>query len=461
MASATVDTADAYVLNGKSWASGSNVVLQLGLGEAGRTLSDGNTNWNAAVAPSLDAWNKQIARIQLGKVMNSTAGASSGDRVNTVIFSNSVFGTAFGNGTLAVTYYIMQGSNLIEADVLFNAAQVFDSYRGPLRFASSGYATADIRRVFLHELGHAIGMNHAAGDVIMNALISDREDLATDDINGAQSMYGAAALPQQPPASVGSSSLVNISTRMKVGLNDDVLIGGFILKGTQPKKMLLRAIGPSLTNYGVKGAISDPIIELHDAKGAIIAQNDDWPNSAQSTEIVNTGKAPGNALEAALVVTLNPGTYTAIVRGVDNTQGVALVEGYELDAPSTRLVNLSTRGRIGVNDEVLIGGFIVDGDNGKQVAIRALGPSLAAFLSGSMADPALDVYNSSGVLVASNDNWSTGSQRTDIIASGQAPSHPLDSALVATLGPGSYTAIVHGVNSGTGIGLVEVYDLQP
>ena len=190
-------TARAYALNGKTWAS-STIVMQLGLGNPSQTLSDGNTSWNSAILPSLSEWNAQVQRVQLSGVMNSSAAASSGDRVNSVVFSSSVFGQSFGSSTLAVTYYVTQGSSMVEADILFNTAQRFDSYRGALRFGSNGYAIADIRRVFLHEVGHGIGMNHASGDIIMNALISDREVLAADDINGAQAMYGAAAPTPSP-----------------------------------------------------------------------------------------------------------------------------------------------------------------------------------------------------------------------------------------------------------------------
>lgn len=391
--------------------------------------------------------------------MNSGAAVSSGDRVNSVVFSSSVFGQAFGSSTLAVTYYMMQGPNMIEADVLFNTAQKFDSYRGALRFGSNGYAIADIRRVFLHEVGHGIGMNHAPGDAIMNAMISDRDVLAADDIAGAQSMYGAAA-PTPPPTS-NPTRLANISTRMRVGLNDELLIGGFIIKGSQPKKLLLRATGPSLSAGGVAGAMQDPFLELHDSSGGVIAQNDDWKSSPQGGAIAATGVPPTEDAEAAMIATLAPGNYTAVVRGRDNTQGIALVEGYELDTPTTRLVNLSTRGRIGTGDEVLIGGLIVQGATGKKVIVRALGPSLAGSVTGALGDPVLEMYNSAGQLLASNDNWSTSPQQAEIVASTMQPARSAESAIVTTLAPGSYTAIVRGANNSSGVGLVEVYDLEP
>jgi len=464
-------TAQGYALAGKSWPSGSTIVLQLGLGNPPLPLSDGNTSWNTAILPALEQWNQQIARVQFSGVVNSSAAASTGDLVNSVVFATNVFGQSFGNGTLAVTYYRTQGANMIEADVLVNRAQTFDSYRGPLRFGGAGgFATGDIRRVLLHELGHAFGLNHPDGagqhiDAIMNSITSDRELLSSDDIAGAQALYSAPAPTPSPtptvPAGSGPSRLANISTRLKVGLNDDVLIGGFVIRGSQPKRLIIRASGPSLAAAGVAGVMGDPVLALHDSTGGIIGQNDNWQAGGQTAEITATGLAPARLEEAAVVANLQPGAYTAIVRGANNGQGVALVEAYELDTPATRLINLSTRGRIGMGDEVLIGGLIVQGSGAKRVIVRALGPSLAASVSGALADPVMEMYNSAGILIASNDNWATSGQRAEIIASTVPPSNDLESAIVATLNPGSYTAIVRGVNGTSGVGLVEVYDLEP
>lgn len=450
-----------YVLNGKTWATNSNIVLQMGLGSPSSTLTDGSTSWNAAVLPVLNMWNSQVQRVQLSAVMNSSAPASSGDRVNSVVFSNSVYGQAFGSGTLAVTYYITQGSAMIEADVLFNRAQTFDSYRGNLKFGSNGYAIADIRRVFLHELGHGIGLQHQNGDDIMNPTISDREILASDDIAGAQAMYGAPVATPTPTPDPTTPRLGNISTRMKVGVGDQVLIGGFIIQGSSSKQLLLRAPGPSLSSAGLSGVMQNPVLELHDSTGAIIAQNDDWQSGTQAAAISASGLAPNDPAEPALIVTLQPGTYTTMIRGQNNTQGIAMVEAYELNAPTTRLMNVSTRGNIGVGDEILIGGFIVQGSGNKNVIIRALGPSLAGAVPGALLDPILEIYNSNGQMIASNDNWSTSPQQAQITASGRAPSNSLESAVVANLAPGTYTAFVRGANNLTGIGMVEVYDLDP
>ncbi|MDQ2918486.1 MAG: M10 family metallopeptidase domain-containing protein [Verrucomicrobiota bacterium] len=457
--------AHGYVLNGKTWPTNTNIVFQLSLGSASSTLSDGNTSWNAAVLPVLNMWNSQMQRVQLSAVMDSTAPSASGDHVNSVVFANSVYGQSFGTGTLAVTYYYTQGTAMIEADVLFNRAQTFDSYRGSLKFGSNGYAIADIRRVFLHELGHGIGLQHQTGDVIMNPTISDREVLANDDIAGAQAMYGApVATPTPTPSPTPDPStprLANISTRMKVGTGDQVLIGGFIINGSTSKQLLLRASGPSLAASGLSGAMQDPVLELHDSAGNIIAQNDDWQSGTQAAAISASGLAPNNPAEPAIIVTLQPGSYTAIVKGKNNTQGIALVEAYEFTAPNTRLANLSTRGPIGTGDEVLIGGFIVQGSGNKNVIICGLGPSLAGSVAGTLVDPTLDIYNSNGQIIASNDNWSTSPQKAQISATGLAPNNSLESAVIVSLAPGNYTAMVHGVNNTSGVGMVAVFDLDP
>ncbi len=193
------ESASAYVLEGKSWVTGSVVTLQLGLGTPPGTLQDGSLTWDAAVTPALATWNQQVQNVQFAGAVNPSAPVSSGDGVNSIVFASTIFGQSFGEGTLAVTYYRTQGQSMIEADVLVNSAQHFDSYRGPLQFGSNGYAIGDIRRIVLHELGHVIGLNHpdSAGqhvDAVMNSLVSDRETLAPDDIAGAQVLYGTPAV---------------------------------------------------------------------------------------------------------------------------------------------------------------------------------------------------------------------------------------------------------------------------
>jgi hypothetical protein len=466
-----LSTARAYVTEGPSWSSGTTVTFQLGLGNAGRTLIDGNTSWNTAASPALDMWDQNIQRASLVGVVNASAPVATGDGVNSIVFSSTVFGQSFGSNTLAVTYYRYSGSRFSEADILFNTAQNWDSYRGAVRF-SGGPAIGEVRRVLLHELGHALGLGHPdqAGQsvaAVMNSMMSNRETLSNDDISGGQSLYGAPTstptpTPSATPTPTPASRLANVSTRMNVGLNDDVLIGGFIISGSQSKQLIVRALGPSLSAAGVAGAMANPTLELHDSTGALIANNDNWQSGGQASQITSSGFAPSNSLESALIATLAPGTYTAIVRGVNNTTGVALIEAYEMGSTTSRLANVSTRGHVGLNDDVLIGGFIVSGSQSKSLIVRALGPSLsAAGVAGAMANPTLELHDSTGALIASNDNWQSGGQGSQISASGFAPSNSSESAILATLAPGTYTAIVRGVNSTTGVGMVEVYDRDP
>ncbi|HEY8835335.1 MAG TPA: DVUA0089 family protein, partial [Chthoniobacterales bacterium] len=244
----------------------------------------------------------------------------------------------------------------------------------------------------------------------------------------------------------------------------NVLIGGFIIKGSQSKTLVLRAIGPSLTASGLTNVLADPVLEVHDSTGNVIASNDDWRDGQQASQIQQSGLAPTDSLESAVLVTLSPGNYTAVVSGYGNTSGNGLVEAYEMDTTTTRLVNISTRGRIGTVDEPMIGGLISQGGTAKKVIIRALGPSLgtgANAITGALADPVLELRDGSGNLIAVNDDWGTSSQVSEILASTIPPPNPLESAIVATLGTGNYTAIVRGVDGISGVALVEVFDLDP
>jgi hypothetical protein len=247
----------------------------------------------------------------------------------------------------------------------------------------------------------------------------------------------------------------NISTRLSVGTGDNVLIGGFIVTGTQSKTVLVRGIGPSLP---LTGLLADPFLELHDSAGATIASNNDWMNSPDKQAIIDSGLAPLNDKEAAILMTLSPGSYTAILSGLNATTGVALVEVYDLDpAVDSKLANISTRGLVQTLDNVMIGGLIILSDNPNKIILRAIGPSLP--LSGALVDPTLELHNSDGDVIFSNDNWRSD-QEAGIIATGLQPTKDKESAIVATLDPGAYTAIVRGLNETTGVALIEVYDLQ-
>jgi hypothetical protein len=255
-----------------------------------------------------------------------------------------------------------------------------------------------------------------------------------------------------------SSRLSSISTRAFVQNDDDVLIGGFVISGSGAEQLLLRALGPTLTQFGVTGALLDPTLELRNSSGGLVASNDNWGTAANAQSIAANLRPP-NAHESAILATLNPGSYTAIVRGVNNTTGVALVEAYDLDTTVTsRLTGISTRGLVQTNSNVMIAGITVQ-TSSEKVIVRALGPTLASFgITNPLADPTVELHDANGNLLASNDNWKT-TQQTEITASGYAPPNILESAIVRTLAPGNYTAIVRGVNSTTGVALVEVYAL--
>lgn len=257
--------------------------------------------------------------------------------------------------------------------------------------------------------------------------------------------------------------LVNISTRARVGTDADAMIGGFIVRGTAPKRVIIRALGPTLEASQVGGFLVDPRLELRNGAGQLIATSDNWADFKKQA-IIDTGIPPKFRTEAAILTTLpssaNGVAYTAIVRGVNNTTGVALVEVYDLDAgPGSTLVNISTRARVGTADnDSLIGGFFVGGKDPKRVLIRAIGPSLP--LSDKLTDPKLELRNGDGALITANNDWQTSDQAAEIQATGIAPTQTQESAILRTLAPGPYTAIVR-TNTGTpGVGLVEVYQLQ-
>ena len=282
--------------------------------------------------------------------------------------------------------------------------------------------------------------------------------------NGEQDVYYVRVAP---PA----LQLLNISTRVRVSAGENVLIAGFIITGTDPKRVIIRGIGPSLSS--VPGALADPVLELHQGNTTLVV-NDNWKQrqdgSSQQSEIEATGIPPSNELESAIAVTLAPGSYTAILSGNNGANGIGVVEVYDLDqAANSQLSNISSRGFVDVNNDVMIGGLIVGGANtdGKAtVLVRALGPSLTGSgVQGALADPVLELHDANGATLATNDNWKINdqtqqSQESAVRATTIAPANDLDAAIVTTLSPGSYTAVVRGKNNTTGVALVEVYNLK-
>jgi hypothetical protein len=302
------------------------------------------------------------------------------------------------------------------------------------------------------EFGHSVAVSDDT--VVVGAYFEDSNGIGVNDDQSDNSTTdsGAAYIYDL------STTLGNISTRLAVETGDNVLIGGFIITGTAPKNVLVRAIGPSLP---LVGALADPILELRDQAGALITSNDNWMDSPNKQEIIDTTIPPGDDRESAILSQLDPGAYTAIVRGVNGSTGIGLVELYDIARTGdSELANISTRGLVQTGDNVLIGGFILLGASTEQVLVRAIGPSLSsAGIANPLLDPTLELHDGNGALLTSNDDWKD-TQQSEIEATGIPPTDDRESALIATLAPGNYTAIVRGVGDMTGVGLVEAYHLN-
>jgi len=270
----------------------------------------------------------------------------------------------------------------------------------------------------------------------------------------------AAPVPTVPPnPSPAPIQLVNIAGRVLVGTGDNVDIGGFIMQGSNSKRVLLRGIGPSLQASGIANALQDPVLELHDSSGTVTT-NDNW-RSSQQTEIQQTGIAPTDDRESAIIATLPPGNSTAILKGAGNTTGIGVVEIYDLQPDVGQLGNLAVRANVQTGDNILIAGVIVNAGEARRVLCRGIGPELKSHgVPTALDDTTLELHDANGVLIGNNDNWKDASNASEITATGIAPTIDSESAILQTLGPGHYTAIVRGVNNTTGIGLAEVYKLD-
>jgi hypothetical protein len=393
-----------------------------------------------------------------------------GDTANSVFFSNTIFVDAFGSRVLAVTLLSSRCSVLAVMDIVFNTSVNYDSYRGPQQGD-----VFDFRRVALHEFGHALGLDHPdqAGQrvsAIMNSTIGSLDSLQSDDIAGAGNLYN---LVPSYLSAVPAPALVNLSTRAFVGTGTNVLIGGFIVQGSQPATIILRGIGGSLAAGGLQNALADPMIEVFNSSGALVAENDDWIGSvdrqtgrSNAETIASYRLDPPNSTESAILATLSPGSYTVVLRAFDNGDGqltgTGLIELYDVHTTGGRAGNISTRGQVLTDNDVMIAGFIIGGNVGKGVVVRALGPSLSnSGVATPLSDPRLELRDGNGNLVRENDDWETDPEKEAVQTSGLAPTNALEAALHVNLNPGSYTAITRGFNNGTGTGLVEVYDLSP
>jgi hypothetical protein len=271
----------------------------------------------------------------------------------------------------------------------------------------------------------------------------------------------AAPVPTVPPSPGPSPvQLVNVAGRLLVGTGNNVGIAGFIMKSTgASKKVLIRAIGPSLSAAGIANPLQDPVLELHDSTG-LVSVNDNW-RSSQESEIQQSGLAPSDNRESVIIATLPPGNHTAIIKGAGNTTGVGIIEVYDLQTSVGQLGNLSVRANVQTGDDALIAGIIIDAGDPQRVVFRAIGPELKSFgVPTALDDTVLEVRDTNGLLIGANDNWKDAGNAAELTATGLAPTIDTESAILTTLGPGRYTSIVRGANNTTGVGLAEAYKLD-
>lgn len=338
------------------------------------------------------------------------------------------------------------------------AAYVF--VRNGTTWSQQAYVKASTTDLFRNdEFGSSVAIDGDTGVISAYLEGSNATGINGDEDNNLADGSGAAYIFKGFGGTTPIIPLLNISTRMNVGTGENVLIGGFIVVGTDPKKVIIRALGPSLANAGVPDSLADPILELHMPDSSVVT-NDNWRDT-QEQQIIDSTIPPDNNLESSIVDTLDPGAYTAIVRGKNNGTGVGLVEVYDLDqAADSQLANISTRGFVDIGDNVMIGGFIVGGTSSTTVLVRAMGPSLSGQgIADPLLDPTLELHDSNGVQIAFDDNWKD-SQQAEIEATTIPPTDDREAAIVSDLDPGAYTAIVRGKNNTTGVGLMEVYNLQ-
>lgn len=367
--------------------------------------------------------------------------------------------TINSSGSRPVSYTVQGSATVLGSPANFNKTDTvlpgLHQYRGTVQlpisfpFAASGTFTTSFTLNF--------GSSASASNAPASPAVADSLVLRIDQAN-VQLAPTAATLPPHCRA-------LNIATRLAVANGANVLIGGFIITGNDPKKVIIRGLGPTI--QGVSGILADPTLELHQGSATLIV-NDNWKTrsdgTSQQSEVEATTIPPSNDLESAIVTTLSPGSYTAILAGKNGGTGVGLVEIYDLaQGADSQLANISTRGLVQTGNDVMIGGFILgpNSNDASSIVIRAIGPSLTAFgIADALPDPTIELRGENGVLIASNDNWMECPDKQTIIDKGLAPGNDKESALLAIPAPGNYTAIVRDANNVSGVGVVEAYNLQ-
>lgn len=562
--------AHAYEASGTTWASG-DIPLHLNLGAPANPLIDGSTHWDDVAVAALNRWNQNLGRARFVGTKNSAVARAYPNAYNNVFFDSTMYGEAFGERVLAVTLRRSRNRNTVEADVVVNSGETWNSYRGSLRSGSR-----DLERVLLHEFGHVLGLGHPDEATppqtiaaIMNSRVGNAYALQPDDIAGVGALYASGVIAPagvtllrdqtlsagtpltlaytasgadlsyawnftptggstrelldgdgnpwpgstfslfsaqpgdsgvysvQARNSGGSSALssaritvnrvdtnrailANISARGRAGTGSETFIVGFVITGSVPKSVLVRAAGPALASQGVSRPLGDPQLTLFRSSGgtsSLAGTNDNW--SADDTAAAALRSAaqrlgafafPDGSKDAAMLVTLPPGIYSAHVGNQGAGSGITLVEVYDADASledslAHKLVNLSTRSFAGTGEEQLIAGFVIGGTTPKQVLIRAVGPGLTVHgVQNVNTDPNLVLFKGSAQ-IADNDDWAYSNQ-TDVfpaafttVGTSQLEAGSYDSALLITLPPGVYTATAGGRSGETGVVLLEVFEM--
>jgi cyclophilin family peptidyl-prolyl cis-trans isomerase len=424
----------------------SNTRGTIAMAQAGTNPNSANSQWfinladNGGPPNNLDTRTNNLGPYTVfGKIVNNTM--TTVDTIATVPRFN--FGTPFDSLPLRnYTLNDYSSGKRVAVPNLVSIPGILDIV--PLQATSDNTnVSVAVKGSKVLVTGNTVGTSHVT--------------VTTTDLDGATSSQQFTVTVVPAPG-----RLVNLSTRMQVGTGDNALFAGFIMSGSSPKRLAIRAIGPST---GLPNPVADPVLELHDAS-TTLATNDNWGDAANKQEVIDVGLNPSSPNESVILTTVPSSTngtaYTAVMRGANNTTGLGVVEVYDLDyGPGSTLLNVSTRGQVGVDPNALIAGLSLGGSDSKQILVRAIGPSLTGFgVANALNDPTLDLVNSQGTTLDSNDDWGNSPQKTQIQNSGLAPSNAKESAILQTVPAGQYTAVVHGTNGGTGVGSVEVYQLQ-